>query len=287
MAYDQDYYAQGRKQYRLHRVFQPLLFFLYWWSVKATLARCHFPPRPRRRALDVGAGRGEFLYFLRKRGWEVVGTQVSQSAIDAARENYNLDLLAVNLPLAGELGKFDLITYWHTFEHLENPKEHLHQIKNLLKDQESVLVIEVPNPESLGAKICFTSWLGSDVQHHINLLTRSDLVKMVHEAGLNVVRVESFSPKFTVVCLYSALCGWLSRGSLSFDFLMELLKRPFGSLFSQGSKIFLWILISPVALTFAILLAPAGILWKRPETIRLYVQQESDRDGSPGGQNFY
>jgi 2-polyprenyl-3-methyl-5-hydroxy-6-metoxy-1,4-benzoquinol methylase len=279
MTYDNDYYAQGKESYRLHPLLQPVLAILYRHSVQTAISKVSGLPSVRRRALDVGAGRGEFLYYLRKKGWDVAGTQISKAAISAAKRSYEIELLERSLPLASELGKFDLITYWHSFEHIDNPREHLVQVRDLLRDYESTLIIEVPNPESLGAKICFGSWLGSDVEHHVNLLSRSGLHKIVTESGLKVVRSEAFSLKFAFVYLYSALCGWFSRGVLDCDYFLSLLKRPYKTLSGSWQKAVLWIVVSPLAIALAIILAPLGMWFKRPETIRLYIRKSDSKNG--------
>jgi 2-polyprenyl-3-methyl-5-hydroxy-6-metoxy-1,4-benzoquinol methylase len=277
IIYDQDYYAQGEGKHRLHRVFQPVLDLLYFWRVHATLARIGYPSAGNRRALDVGAGRGEFLYHLRKKGWDVVGTQVSSNAIGVAKQLYDIDLLQTSLPLSEELGKFDLITYWHVFEHLENPLEHLDQDRNLLRDENSTLIIEVPNPESLGAHICYKAWLGSDPTSHINLLCRRDLLEMIKATGFQITRIDVFSSKFTLIYLYSALCGWFSLGVLDFDFFMGLLKRPIATFRSHIPQAFLFGLVSPLIIILSVLLASIGILVDQPEIFRVYAKPSQNK----------
>jgi 2-polyprenyl-3-methyl-5-hydroxy-6-metoxy-1,4-benzoquinol methylase len=273
--YDQDYYAQGEGKYRLNKILQPVLSFLYFWRVRATCDRISPPSPGNGRALDVGAGRGEFLYYLRKKGWDVVGTQISTTAILAARQLYNIKLIPMSVPTAAELGKFDLITYWHVFEHLENPQAHLDEARALVRDENSTLIIEVPNPESIGADVCYKAWLGSDPAVHINLLRRGDLIEMIRAAGFQVTRIDEFSSKFTLIDLYSALCGWLSRGVLDYDLFMNLLKRPMSTFRDHIHQGFLLMLVSPLAITFSILLAPIGILIKRPETLRIYAKPKN------------
>lgn len=271
--YDRDYYAQGKKNYRFSKLFQPILALLYFWRVKATLSRLPHVYQAGSRALDVGAGRGEFLFYLRQKGWQVVGTQISQAAIAAAKEHYDLDLVETFLPEAKELGQFDLITYWHVFEHLDNPEEHLTAVSTLLKDEKSVLIIEVPNPESLGARLCYQTWLGSDPENHINMLSLSVLQQMLTTARLEIIRLDAFSSKFSLIYLYSALCGWFSQGYLDFDYFLELLKRPTATLLSPHvGKTLLLILISPLAVLGSLVLTPIGIWLKQPETLRIYAK---------------
>lgn len=272
-TYDQDYYAQGKKNYRFSILFQPILALLYFWRVQVTLARLPHAYRTGSRALDVGAGRGEFLFYLRQKGWQVVGTQISRPAISAAKQHYDLTLIETNIPSAQELGQFDLITYWHVFEHLEKPEKHLAEISKLLKDEQSVLIIEVPNPDSLGARLCYRSWLGSDPENHINMVSMSALQQMIEEARLEIFQLDSFASKFTFVYLYSALCGWFSNGYLDFDYFLELLKRPADAFQSPHiGKTMLLILISPPAILGSLMLTPVGIWLNQPEILRSYIR---------------
>ena len=46
-----------------------------------------FLPRPQARALDFGCGGGEFAIMLAKKGYDVIGTDYSATAIKLARQN--------------------------------------------------------------------------------------------------------------------------------------------------------------------------------------------------------
>jgi len=98
------------------------------------------------RALDIGAGIGAFLSLGRDTyGWDVVGTEVSTSAVRIARERYHLDLLlgrVEDLDLPAE--SFDLITLWHVLEHVPSPSQTITLCHKLLKPG-GYLAIAVPN----------------------------------------------------------------------------------------------------------------------------------------------
>jgi ubiquinone/menaquinone biosynthesis C-methylase UbiE len=98
------------------------------------------------RVLDIGAGIGTFLELGRDRlGWDVVGTEVSTSAISLARDRSGLELLLgrvedLQLPAAS----FDLVTLWHVLEHVPSPAQTLKLCHSLLK-RGGHLAIAVPN----------------------------------------------------------------------------------------------------------------------------------------------
>jgi SAM-dependent methyltransferase len=108
--------------------------------------------------LDIGAGIGTFLAMGRDRfGWNVVGTEVSTSAVRFAKERHGLELMlgraeGLSLPPAS----FDLITLWHVLEHVPSPSQTLNLCHELLRPG-GLLAIAVPNddearPWLVGAK---------------------------------------------------------------------------------------------------------------------------------------
>lgn len=98
-----------------------------------------------RRILDVGAGIGTFLWLAQQRGFQVVGSEVSESARQLARRRYGLDLLygqAEQLRLGP--ASFDVITLWHVLEHVPSPTALLQVCHTALKPG-GALVIALPN----------------------------------------------------------------------------------------------------------------------------------------------
>src|SRR5207302_3675985 len=87
----------------------------------------------RGRLLDVGAGIGTFLALARERGWEVAGTEVSQSAIRLARKRHSLELIPGQLQEARlPAGSFEVVTLWHVLEHVPSPSSALRTANSLL-----------------------------------------------------------------------------------------------------------------------------------------------------------
>jgi SAM-dependent methyltransferase len=96
------------------------------------------------RLLDAGTGIGTFLSFARK-DFSVTGTEISLDAVAKGKELYDLDIIHAMVEDAGlEPKSFDVITFWHVFEHLPLPGETLAFCRKLLKPG-GVLFIAVPN----------------------------------------------------------------------------------------------------------------------------------------------
>jgi 2-polyprenyl-3-methyl-5-hydroxy-6-metoxy-1,4-benzoquinol methylase len=100
--------------------------------------------------VDVGCGEGYGPYLLAARAGEVVGYDVSELPLNAARKKYcpfadNLSFKifdGVTIPEADE--RCDLVTCFQTIEHVSDPKGLLTEIKRILKPQ-GRLVISTPN----------------------------------------------------------------------------------------------------------------------------------------------
>ena len=97
------------------------------------------------RALDIGAGFGDFLHQLSLSGaWETVGTEVSAEAAAFAREQFGNDVLHGQVEETRVSGTFDLITLWHVLEHLPQPGQTLALVAELLAPG-GVLAMALPN----------------------------------------------------------------------------------------------------------------------------------------------
>ena len=101
------------------------------------------------RALDIGAGGGEFAYLLgRTTGLAVTGIEPNEGYAAHARQAFGLDLVVSSLHDAAPAGgSFDLITMFHVLEHLRDPGAALAQVAAWLAPG-GLAVVEVPNVEA-------------------------------------------------------------------------------------------------------------------------------------------
>ena len=76
---------------------------------------------------------------------EVIGTEISESAVALAKEKYGLSLFAGEVEALGlPPQSFDTITLFHVLEHVPDPGKLLTLCHDLLRAQ-GILVIAVPN----------------------------------------------------------------------------------------------------------------------------------------------
>jgi SAM-dependent methyltransferase len=84
--------------------------------------------------LDVGSGFGFFLAEMKNRGWDVTGIEISQKAMDYARDVLGLTIHPGPLEKANFPDNyFDAVTGFYVIEHLPYPMVFLRECHRILK----------------------------------------------------------------------------------------------------------------------------------------------------------
>ena len=275
-----DYYDGDGQASRLAPGLNSLLYFLDWfkaWNfirVSGLLSKAKSTKRHLLRVIDIGAGDGKFLFFVKKFGFSPQGTTASSISQQAAKSKYEISLnLSKDIPEDFQKNKIDAITYWHVFEHLEQPESHVKVWSEILAD-DGIVMIEVPNIDGLGSRLCYPTWLGSDDKHHINHMSSAAIDEMLGRHGLTAYRREGFSLKFTYVYLWSAFLGRLfGVKEYSFDSVFGVLKKPGASIKKSPVMAINSILSVAYLSPLIILVGVMGLLTGQGEIIRLYARR--------------
>lgn len=167
-----------------------------------TLKRMAAVRPPPGKLLDVGTATGEFLVAARAAGWQVDGTEVSDSSVKIAADKHGLRLFHGELqqaPFAEH--SFDVIHLSHVLEHVPSPQQTLRDIQRFLAPG-GLLVISVPNE--------FENWflrVGKAVGryhppsqpsiHHVFFFTPRSLGQALSRAGFQPA-VSTYSPQLPV-----------------------------------------------------------------------------------------
>ena len=100
--------------------------------------------------LDIGCGNGAFASFANENGLRAYGIDIDKSSLSAAKSR-NLtsstfyEATLDNLNEYSDIPeKFDIITMFEVFEHIENPNETIEKIKSLLKP-DGLFIGSLPN----------------------------------------------------------------------------------------------------------------------------------------------
>jgi 2-polyprenyl-3-methyl-5-hydroxy-6-metoxy-1,4-benzoquinol methylase len=134
-------------------------------------------------ALDIGCGSGHWVNALEGRGWVAHGREI--------KLDYGLDHKSC---VKGGVGvmQYDLITFFHSLEHMRDPVDQLRKAASWLKD-DGVIWIEVPDLDHpLDDKI-----LNEYVKPHLYIYNKSTLDDVVRKAGLDNVSVAGIQCAYT------------------------------------------------------------------------------------------
>ncbi len=138
------------------------------------------------RLLDFGCGEGAFLDRMRRNGWEVTGLDAMATPVQRVRTCLGLPVLVGSLPHPQlRPASFDLITMWHSLEHVHNPRAVLEGAYHLLVPGGKLLVA-VPNIDSLAFQWFGASWFGLDLPRHLTHFNPTTLRWMLERTGFRV-----------------------------------------------------------------------------------------------------
>lgn len=154
--------------------------------------------RPRS-VLDVGCGIGTNGKVARDRGAYVVGLEIVPTSVEKAKRvldevhSANIETDEVLEVLKGK--RFDTIMFADVLEHTVNPRDVLRRLSTLLEDGGHVIV-SLPNVAAwtvrlglLGGKFDYEP-SGILDDSHLRFFTRESAIKLVEDAGLEVLRVD-------------------------------------------------------------------------------------------------
>lgn len=133
------------------------------------------------RLLDVGAMKGEFLHFMRERGWEVDGVEsgVRPPNLFDVPIRYGEFL---DMDFGG--GHFDCITMWAVLEHVYRPRDYVRKVAALLRPG-GTCVLLVTNFNSIQGRL----YGADDFPRHLTLFTKRVLRRLFEENDLQTVRL--------------------------------------------------------------------------------------------------
>lgn len=174
------------------------------------------------RALDIGCGDGSFLETLADQGWEVSGTELSESIAITAQVRLGESIRVGSIHEVGfDAASFDLITFWHVLEHIEDPTLALTEARRLLK-ADGKIVVAVPNLESWQAHLFGGDWLHLDVPRHRWHFSLRTLTVMADRCGLQVDSVRHFSLEYGPIAIVQ---GIATKCGLGHTFFTRLLRQ--------------------------------------------------------------
>lgn len=195
---------------------------------------------PPGRVLDVGAGDGALMDALARRGREVTGLERDATRPDVRDE-----------PLDRLDGEWAAIVFWHSLEHLPAPGDAIRQSARLLQPG-GVVVVAVPDADSLQARAFGDRWLHLDPPRHLVHLTSRALVAGLERCGFEVERVSRVRGGQIVIGWLDGLVGSLPGGLDLYQALRRAGARSAGLTRTQrAASLAAGVVLAPVAVAAA------------------------------------
>lgn len=149
--------------------------------------------------LDMGAGYGDFLAFMKENGWSTEGIETSAYCLQNRKwKDCNIIQASLEDIEKIKLSRCSVVTLNTVLEHYPYPEGLLNSIKGKLMDSNTVLHIEVPNDFSLLQEmvsvVCDTKEYWLHPPGHLNYWTHEALSKFVNRLGFKIEIAESTFP---------------------------------------------------------------------------------------------
>lgn len=166
--------------------------------------------------LDFGCGNGYFIDEIRRYGFSCFGVEINMVGKKYAK--------AIGLEVKSELIDFeiifDAITFWHSLEHLADPKEILEQTHNFLS-KDGYIFIRVPNFASFWSKILKDRWIWYQPQNHISHFSIASLKKLLESSNFQIVSAKQQRPNNFQTFLFFLLSILMTPKKLSYKFIIR------------------------------------------------------------------
>jgi SAM-dependent methyltransferase len=143
--------------------------------------------------LDVGCGEGKFLKSIYQLGFKNI-SGIEPFALKEQEKPFPI----YKKKLENLEDKFDIISFNHVFEHVENVNETLKICYNLL-EKNGKIIIRVPVKDSYAYELYKENWIQWDAPRHFQLLTKKAITILADQNNfeLNNYYCDSYKLQFT------------------------------------------------------------------------------------------
>lgn len=151
-------------------------------------------PQPLQSMFEIGCGDGNFLGYLRRRGWEVDGCEYGAVACEFVRSRHGIevrlgDFESLNLRPAS----LNVVGAYAVLEHLYEPLRWLRAIRHTLAP-DGVLHLQLPNLHAWDYYLTGTCWSLIGFPEHVYFYHPQALVRMLEREGFDVLSVTTYDP---------------------------------------------------------------------------------------------
>lgn len=210
-----------------------------------------------KRLLDVGCGHGFMCYAAKLHGFDAVGVDLDSDAKRIGTVHLGVEIISGSVADVVQRD-FDIVTEIMTLEHVREPRQHIAEIRERLRDG-GLYVGSVPNIGGIYARLRGRSWYHIVPPEHLNYFNTTTLNQFLQNTGFEVLYIGT-------ILLYAAptVCfGIRSRlNELIAKQKNGLIKSMLIGLYRILTLLKRWVIYKPlnfIVLTFR--LSGNGIFW--------------------------
>ena len=182
-GYDNYFSPEVRRE--IERVFELNLKDLGFYRFEEGLAG----PR---RSLDIGCAAGYFVNYLKGRGWDAGGIDISGDCVQFAVRTLGLSVSRGNYLESACTGKFNLITLWATIEHLHRPDLVLEKISNDLAGNGRLYLSTCRIGGLNYMKLFGRRWRYYNFPEHLFFFSYSAMKRLLHRTGFRLISYKTY-----------------------------------------------------------------------------------------------
>jgi 2-polyprenyl-3-methyl-5-hydroxy-6-metoxy-1,4-benzoquinol methylase len=163
-------------------------------ELRVLAARDHYRMRPilkykkSGRLLDIGSWIGIFACNAKDSGFDVTTIEMDQDCVEFLNKTVGIRALQSSQPadaLAKLDEKFDVITLWHSLEHLREPWVVIQEAAKHLAPR-GILLVSLPNIESYQYARFKSAWRHLDSPRHLHFYPLESLAALCQTCGLSI-----------------------------------------------------------------------------------------------------
>lgn len=141
--------------------------------------------RQKGRLLDIGCAVGFLMEQAMREGFEAEGIELNEKAVKIASSK-GLNVKKCALQESGyRKNIFDVVILNHVLEHIIEPNRFMQEVRSVLND-DGILVMGVPNHNSLVARLFRRQWYGWGIPEHIWHFDRKSFRSLLYNNGFKV-----------------------------------------------------------------------------------------------------
>lgn len=144
--------------------------FSYNWKYKLVKSNCSTGAQ----LLDYGSGKGEFSNYLQNKGLNV--------------DNYEPILETNDEKIINK--SYDIITLWHSLEHIHDLSKAINKIKMILKAN-GLIIIAVPNLDAAEEPFFKNEWAAYDAPRHLYHFNEDSINNLLSKHGLKIIKSQN------------------------------------------------------------------------------------------------